>query len=69
MKVVNTQHFWTFDLGVQSDINVPIWILCIFSTNERQHDQNLNNDSFYRMPVTSTQCNIGTEKYTVVVFY
>ena len=24
----------------------------------------MNNDTFYRPPVTSAQCNIGTEKYT-----
>ena len=29
---------------------------------EKQNDQNLNNDTFYRMPVTSAQCIIGTEK-------
>ena len=31
--------------------------------NDRAHDQNLNKDKFYRMAVTSVQCNIGTEKY------
>ena len=30
---------------------------------DRQNDQNLNNDTFYRMPVTSSQCIIGTKKY------
>ena len=38
--------------------------LCSFqSKNGRQHDQNLNNDTFYRMPVSSAQYNIGTERY------
>ena len=36
---------------------------CSFSTNDRQNDQNLNNDTFYRPLVTSAQCIIGTEKY------
>ena len=31
--------------------------------SDRQYDQNLNNDTFYRMPVTSPQVVIGTEKY------
>ena len=29
---------------------------------DREHDQNLNTDTFYRVPVTSAQCIIGTEK-------
>ena len=63
MKEVNTQNFWTFELGTQEGVNVPIWIYVAFQQHYRQHDQNLNNDTFYRMPVTSTQCVIGTEKY------
>ena len=62
MKEVNTQNFWTFELGVQENINVPIWIFVAFQQMDRLNDQNLNNDTFYRMPVTSVQCIIGTEK-------
>ena len=60
MKEVNFQNFWTFELGVQ-DINIPIWIYVVFQQSDRQHDQKLNNDTFYRMPVTSAQCINGTE--------
>ena len=42
---------------------MPIWIIVAFQQNDRQNDQNLNNDTFYRPLVTSTQCIIGTEKY------
>ena len=63
MKEVNTQNFWTFELGTQEGINVPIWVYVVFQQMDRQNDQNLNNDTFYRMPVTSTQSIIGTEKY------
>ena len=63
MKEVNTQNFWTFELGSQEGINVPIWIFVAFQQMDRQNDQNFNNDTFYRPPVTSAQCNIGTEKY------
>ena len=63
MKEVNTQNFWTFELGTQEGVNVPIWIYVAFQQHDRQHDQTLNNDTFYRMPVTSAQCIIGTEKY------
>ena len=63
MKEVNTQNFWTFELGTQEGVNVPIWIYVAFQQYDRQHDQTLNNDTFYRMPVTSAQCIIRTEKY------
>ena len=63
VKEVKTQIFWTFELGTQEGINVPIWIIVGFQQSDRQHDQNLNIDTFYRSPVTSTQCIIGKEKY------
>ena len=63
MKEVNTQNLWTFELGTQEGINVPVWVFVAFQQNDRQNDQNLNNDTFYRPLVTSAQCIIGTEKY------
>ena len=63
LKEVNTQNLWIFDLGTQEGIKVPIWIFVAFQQNDRQNDQNLNNDTFYRPLVTSAQCIIGTEKY------
>ena len=63
MKEVNTQNLWTFELGTQEGINVPIWIFVAFQQSDRKHDQDLNNDTFYRPPVSSAQCIIGTEKY------
>ena len=63
MKEVNTQNLWMFELGTQEGINVPIWIFVAFQQNDRQNDQNLNNDTFYRPLVTSAQCIIGTERY------
>ena len=62
MKEVKTQKIWTFERGTQEGVNVPIWIYVAFQQHDRQHDQDLNNDTFYRMPVTSAQCIIGTEK-------
>ena len=63
MKEVNTQNLWNFELGTQEGINVPIWIFVAFQQSDRQNDQNLNNDTFYRPPRTSAQCIIGTEKH------
>ena len=63
MKEVNTQNFWTFELGAQEGVNVPIWIFVAFQQNDRQNDQKLNNDTFNRPLVASAQCIVGTEKY------
>ena len=63
MKEVNTQNLWTFELGTQEGNNVPVWVFVVFQQNDRQNDQNLINDTFYRPLVTSAQCIIGTEKY------
>ena len=62
MKEVNTQNLWTFELGTQERINAPFWIVVGLQQRDRQDSQSLNNDTFYRPPVTSTQCIIGTEK-------
>ena len=64
MKKLSTQNFWTFDLGTHEGINITIWMYVGFQQNDRQHDQNLNNDTFRRLPVTSAQCIIETERYT-----
>ena len=63
MKEVNTQNLWTFELGTQEGINVPIWIFVAFQQNDGQNNQNLDDDTFYRPPTTSAQCIIGTDKY------
>ena len=35
----------------------------VFQQSDRQHDQNINNDTFFRLPVISAQVVIGTEQY------
>ena len=61
-KELNTQNIWTLELGTQDGVKVPIWVILGFQQKDWQHDQNLNNDTFYRPPVISAQCIIGTEK-------
>ena len=63
MKKVNTQNSWTFELGTQEDISIHIRKITVFRQSDTEHDQNLNNDTFCRLHVTSAQCIIGTEKY------
>ena len=49
-------------MGTQEGINVPIWIFVGFQQRDGQGSKKLNDDTFYRPPVTSAQCIIGTEK-------
>ena len=63
MKEVNNQNLWTFELGSQENMSVPIWITIGFQQQDRQDSQNLNNYTFCRLPIVSAQCVIGTEKY------
>ena len=62
LKDVNTQSLWTFELGTQEGISVAIWIIVGLHPKERQDSQNLNNDTFNRLPVTSAQCVVGIDK-------
>ena len=62
-KEVNTQNYWTFQLGTQEGTNIPLWIFTILRQNDRENDRNLINDSFCRLPVTSAHCIVGTERY------
>ena len=63
MKDVNTQKLWNFELGSQEGMNIPIWLIIAFQQRDRQDSQNLKNDTFCRLPVTSCHCIIGTKKY------
>ena len=63
LKQVNNQNVSNFELGSQENMNVSIWIIIGFQQQDRKDSQNLNNDTFCRLPVVSAQCIIGTEKY------
>ena len=43
----------------------PVWIIRRFQKPYRQNSQIINHDAFCRLPVTSAQCNFGTEKNSV----
>ena len=60
---LSTQIFWTFELGTQEGINIPIGITVGFQQRDTENSQSLNNDTFYRPQVTSAECIIGTGKY------
>ena len=63
MKEVKNQNIWNFELGSHENVNVLIWILIDFQQKDRQDSQNLNNDTFCRLPVVSALGFIGAEKY------
>ena len=58
MKEVNNQNLWNFELGSHENMNVPIWNIIGFQQRDRQDSQNLNNDTFCRLPVVRAQCII-----------
>ena len=49
-------------MGSHENMIVPIGMFIGFQERDRLDSQNLNNDSFYRLPVTSAQRITGTEK-------
>ena len=63
MEETNNQILWNFELWSQKSMNVSIWIIIGCQQRDTQNSQNLNNDTFCRLPVTSAQCIIGTGKY------
>ena len=62
MKEVKNQNLWIFELGGQKSVNIPIWVFIGFQQRNRQNSQNFNTDTFFRLPVTSAHCVIGTGK-------
>ena len=65
MKEVSNRNLWKFKLSSQQSMNVPIWITIGFQQRNRQDPQDLNHDTFSRLPATSAQCISGTENYPV----
>ena len=46
MNEVNTQNLWTFEMGTQEGIIIPIWIFVYFQHRIRQDSENFNNHTF-----------------------
>ena len=57
------QNLLRFEIVTQEGINDPIFIIVAFQQSDREHDQKIANDTFYRPPITSAQSIIGAEKY------
>ena len=52
-----------FRIGSQESMNVLKFKIIAFQQKDGRDSQNLKNDFFCKLPVTSAECNIGTEKY------
>ena len=63
LKEANNQNLVKFELCTHESMNVPILIVTRCQQRDRQDSQYLNNDTFCRLPVTSCQCKIDTERY------
>ena len=50
-------------MGSQESMKDTIWIFLGFQQRDREDGQNLNNDTFCKLPVVSAQAIIGTKKY------
>ena len=62
LQEVKNWKTWQFQIGVEEGINITIFIIIGFQQQDKENSQNLNNDAFIRLPVTSAQCLIGSEK-------
>ena len=63
MKEKNKHKLRKFELGRKENMKVRPWIIVGFNQRDREDSQNLNKDNFLRLPVTSAQCIMGTEKH------
>ena len=63
MEEVDNQNLWSFELGSQESMSVPMFIVITFQQRDRLDSQILSNDIFSRLPVVSAQCVFGTGKY------
>ena len=64
MKEVKNQKLSNIELVSQESRNFSIWFIIGFQQRDRQDSQNLNNDTFFKLPVTTAHCNNGTENYS-----
>ena len=62
-KDVTTGKNWTSEAGLESRVNVPIFVLVGFLQKDQFNQQHQIIDTFYTPSVVSAQRFIGIEKY------
>ena len=56
MKDLNNQTAWNIKIGSKEIMNVAICIIIKIQHRDRQDSRNLNNDTFFKLPVSFAQC-------------
>ena len=46
-KDVTTENIWTFELGVESSTDVPIYVIVRFMQRDQFDQEHQNNETFY----------------------
>ena len=67
-KDVKIQKLWNPELGSQEENNVGIFIISGFQQRVRQNSENINNDKFFRLLVTSAPWTIVQKKILMLAF-
>ena len=62
-KPINANRKWTFEIGQETSIDIPLQIIVGFQSIERLQSQTQNNGVFDQLNITSAQCRIGTDRY------
>jgi hypothetical protein len=63
-KLVNTSSNWSFELGVEAGLDIPIYVIVGFQSQARQGpSQTANNGVFDQLDIISASVKIGSERY------
>ena len=63
MKDVTNKNNCTFELGVGSGIDIPIYVKIGFMQRDQFNQQHQTNDTFHRPSVVNAQCIIRSENF------
>ena len=55
IKDVTTENVWTFELGVEDGVDIPIFVVLGFMQRDQFKQQHQNKDSSYRPSVVNAQ--------------
>ena len=63
-KTVNSNNNWTFELGVEAGIDIPIDVIVGFQSAARlSPDQTQNNGVFDQLDIIGASLKVGSERY------
>ena len=62
-KDVNTNNYWTFELGNSNNGSCPIFVNVGFQARNKIDSQTHDNATFDKIPISNAVCKKGSEKY------